>query len=214
MNKPIKSYQSIALDDLRKLRGYPISKLMRGRQKIPDVPGIYIWRYWPALADIDRAAFLNTLNKWKHTQPQFEEHLGNSRVAVSVRRTPFGNSNDKTAVLGFSETNPKAVALTKAVEEDADTRQVLAYTLETLLASAPPLYVGKADNLRSRLSDHFDEQSSTLLSSIKGARIELDDIYISFIADPISKTLPESITTAFEEIIQRITNPPLTKRYG
>lgn len=102
----------------------------------------------------------------------------------------------------------------KAIKDNNDTRQVLAYTLESLLASAPPLYVGKADNIRSRLSDHFDEQSSSLLSSIKAAGIDLDDVFVSFLSDPVSDAISDQLTTAFEEVVQRIANPPLTKRFG
>ena len=204
----------MSLDDLRKIRGYSLSTLMRGRQKIPESPGVYIWRYWPLFANLEQQAFLDAIAKWTATQPQFEEIINNSRLSVSIRRTPFGSAVDKNVLFGFKETNPKASALMNAIEESEDTRQVLAYTLESLLASAPPLYVGKADNLRLRLSNHFDGQSSSLLASIKDAGINVEDVFISFLTDPVSDVLPDQITTAIEEIVQRISNPPLTKRYG
>lgn len=214
MVKPLRTYQPIGLEDLRKIRGYPLSSLMRGRKKIPESPGLYIWRYWPSLADVDKTTFLKMWKRWRDTQPQFEEVLNSSRIAVTVRRTPFGVVSSQTDIFGFKEDSSKAKNLINAIESDAEVRQMLAYTLESLVSAIPPLYIGKADNLQSRLSDHFDEQSSTLMHSIRQSGIITEDVYISFIADPISSNVDESITTALEEIVQRMTNPPLTKRYG
>jgi hypothetical protein len=213
MAKPLKYYQPIDIDDLRKVRGYSLSSLMRGRSKIPETPGIYIWRFWPTLAGVDKESFFKMWARWERTQPQFEENAKNSRIGVTVRRTPFGIAESETSLFGFDRDSDKAKNLLEAIESEADTRQMLATTMECLLSAAPPLYIGKADNLRSRLINHFDEQGSTVLAQVRRAEISFDDIYISFIADPVSDA-NISITTALEEIIQRITNPPFTKRYG
>lgn len=210
----VQTYSALSLVDLRKVRGYSFSKLSRGRSKLPQTPGIYIWRYWPSLADLDEDSFIQMIRNWRETHPQFEEVVQNSRMTIRVKRTPFGSSATDGDFLGFKESSEKAKALWKAISSDMETRQTLAYTLESLLASMPPLYIGKADNLQVRLCNHFDEQSSSLLKTVRSAKIDLNDVYISFIEDPISGCLNDSISTALEEIIQRTTNPPLTKRYG
>lgn len=214
MIKPLRTYQPIGLEDLRKIRGHSLSSLMRGRKKIPESPGLYIWRYWPSLANVDETEFLKMWKRWRDTQPQFEEVLNNSRMAITVRRTPFGVVSSETDIFGFKEDSSKAKKLINAIESEAGVRQILAYTLESIVSAIPPLYIGKADNLQSRLGDHFSEQSSTLMQSIRQSGIAMDDVYISFIVDPISSNIDGSITTALEEIVQRMTNPPLTKRYG
>ena len=206
-------FQPIDVDDLRKLRGHSLATLMRARKMIPETPGIYIWRFWPTLADLEKDEFLRLWDRWRESQPQFEERVGNSRVEVRIRRTPFGAAGEGQDIFGFDFDNPKVARLRRAVESDADARQALAYTMECLLSAAPPLYVGKADNLQARLSNHFDGASSSLMQSLHHAGISNDDVYISYVSDPVSSA-EESITTALEEIIQRITNPPLTKRYG
>ncbi len=139
--------------------------MRRGLDKIPDKAGIYIWRYWPSLVDIEVSKFMETLKRWKETQPQFEESVKNSRITVSVKRTPFGVSGDKINMFGLGMSHGKAKSLEEAIGNDSDIRQLLAYTLETLLSSTPPLYIGKADNLRSRLNDHFEGRSSSLISN-------------------------------------------------
>lgn len=214
MSKPERAYKAIDIDDLRKVRGHPLSHLMRGREKIPSVAGLYIWRYWPSLANVDKETFFKMWERWKNTQPQFEEEVNNSRIKVSVRRTPFGISNKQTDIFGFDRESTKAANLARAIDSDAGTRQMLAYTMESLVSAIPPLYIGKADNLRARLSDHFNEQSSSVIQSIRDSGISHDDIYISFIIDPVTQATGSAVTTALEEIIQRMTNPPLTKRFG
>ena len=151
---------------------------------------------------------------WRDTQPQFEENLNNSRMSVTVRRTPFGSVGSQTDIFGFKEESIKARNLIKAIDKDSSVRQLLAYTLESLVSAMPPLYIGKADNLQARLCSHFEEESSSLLKSIRDSKIHFNDVFISFILDPVSEIYDDSITTALEEIIQRMTNPPLTKRYG
>jgi hypothetical protein len=210
---PLRRYAAFTADDLRRLRGYALSTLMRGRRKIPELSGVYVWRYWPTLTSLDKESFLCLLERWTATQPQFYETLSNRRVSVSITRTPFGFASDD-ALLGLASSSGKMSALLSALDGSAEVRQALAYTLESLFSAAPPLYIGKANNLQSRLSDHFDERSSTVLGSIRSAGIGFDDIYISFVEDSVSTSLPEQITTTLEELMQRVSNPPFTKRFG
>lgn len=128
-------------------------------------------------------------------------------------RTPFGRGDPGT-FFGLEVDNAKIERLLRLFKADADTRQLVAYTMECLIASSPPLYIGKAHCLRERLSDHFQRRSSDLLNMIDEAKIGFDDVYVSYFLDPVKPGEAESVATALEEILQRITNPPFTKRYG
>jgi hypothetical protein len=212
MSKAPRTYSASDLSDVRKLRGYPYTALSIGRSKIPEAAGIYFWRYWPTLPDTSTEELLGLWERWRANQPWREEVVRNARLSVTIGRTPFGKSSE-ASVLGFEGHSSKATALLEAAHSTPEVRTLLSRAFECVLVSAPPLYIGKADNLRKRLSDHFDGKTD-VTRAIQKHGIELEDVYISFIEDPVSAHTNDSITTALEEVIQRLTNPPFTKRYG
>ena len=112
---PTRKYAAVSTDELRKLRGHALSSLMRGWRKIPNTPGIYVWRYWPTLSGIDKDTFLSMWRRWKDSQPQFEELLSNRRMTVSVTRTPFSFTTQES-ILGFALDADKAKNLLAAIE--------------------------------------------------------------------------------------------------
>lgn len=214
MKKPDREYRALDAAEIRRMRGYCLPNLMRAPSKIPAKPGVYIWRYWPSLKDLTKDEFIQMFQEWQERQPQFFETVANSRISVSVIRTPFGGGGASDTLLGFNPNSEKAKALLAQLSNDESARQLLAYTLECIFSAAPPLYIGKADDLRARLTSHFEMHSSKLLTMIEEARIPSSDVYISYFLDPSVSSDTQSITTTLEEIVQRIANPPFTKRYG
>jgi hypothetical protein len=198
---------------LKELRGHRLANLMRAWSKIPEDPGVYIWRYWPSLKSLDTGDFATMLQDWQGRQPAFTEFLTASRLTAEITRSPFGVSHTANTMLGIDMGGAKGRRFLEAMETSPEQREVLFNLLETIISAMPPIYIGKADNLRSRLSDHFLGKGSTLLSMIDEKELSHDDVYVSYLIDPIS-TSDVSITTFLEEIAQRLTNPPLTKRYG
>jgi len=208
----MKRIRPLCLNDLRKLRGDRLKPLMRAKDRIPSCPGIYIWRFWPSFPDMSEEGFVESLMSWAAKIPSFSDLVSNSRVQVQIVRTPLGSPFDSESFLGLNFKSTKVQNFLEVIRESSEKRGELKDILECMIASFPPLYIGKADNLKNRLSDHFNRKTP-VLSRIESSNVSLNDIYISFIADTVSD--PEiSITTMIEEILQRITNPPLTKRYG
>jgi hypothetical protein len=209
--KPLKSYPSLTVESLRALRGYSLTQLLRTPGKIPHVPGVYIWRYWPSFKSLEREDFLQVLANWQQRQPSFTETIRGSRIEASITRRPFGLHDNKT-IFGIDTSSSKGQRFLQAIEESQDNRALLAELLDCIACLSPPLYVGKADNLRGRLQDHLDRKTH-VLAAIDEQGLQFDDVYVSFIEDPVSTT-NTSVTTALEEILQRLTNPPMTKRIG
>lgn len=206
--------KSVQLSELRKLRGYRLKHLMRAKGQIPTHPGVYIWRYWPSMPDVDEAdSFVDTIEKWGADIPSFSEETENARLSVSITRKPLGNVCKVESFLGIKRNSSKGKKILKIVNESKSAREQLASILECVIANFQPLYVGKADNLQDRLIEHFDRKTP-VLDRIKEANVPVDDIYISFIEDTVAVTGKDSITDTIEYILQNITNPPLTKRYG
>lgn len=210
--KPTKEFLPLSVEQLRHLRGHRLVAMMRATDKIPETSGVYIWRYWPSLHGLKSEDFIAMLQTWESSQPQFSESLGNSRTVVSITRFPFGVLQSNT-FLGMSLENEKVKNFLEALKGSEKTRELLAHTLECVISTAPPLYVGKADNLRKRLKDHFAGRSD-VLGMIESANLCKDDVFISYIADPVSEITESSITTMLEEVVQRLGNPPFTKRIG
>lgn len=210
MKKAIKEYSTLSIDDVRRIRGYSYSVLRRSIKKIPTCSGVYIWRYWPNIPSLDSNKLIGFIADLQKNFPQQMEQLKNSRIDVTVKRTPFGGDEDGR-FLGITS-EEKIKRLTNLLDKDESTRQAFAHTIEMLISSFPPIYIGKANNLRERLSDHFDNKTELLPRLVDGG-IPVDDIYISFIRDNLSQE-DEEVTTSIEEILQRLTNPAHTKRYG
>ncbi|MDM0025735.1 GIY-YIG nuclease family protein [Variovorax saccharolyticus] len=206
-----RKFQGLKAEELKALRGYGLRQLIRTSDRIPESPGIYIWRYWPSFKSLASADLIESLKKWSAQQPAFVEVSRNFRVESQITRRPFGFDVADT-LLGIDVNSNKGKRFLTALRENVENRELLINVLDCIVCFASPLYVGKADNLRSRLEEHIGRKSN-LLSDIESQDISFEDIYVSFVIDPISAP-DSSITTGLEEILQRLTNPPLTKRVG
>lgn len=211
MKKFIKEYPPVEVEQLRLLRGHNYVALSRGASKIPSCSGIYIWRYWPTVRGLEFDDLISLFEKVQKEFPRQSELLRNSRIEAKILRTPFG-SDSQDRVMGKNQGHDKILNLLSSIKESRENRVAIANLIECLLAQAAPIYIGKADNLKNRLVQHF-EGKTDFSQRLRKTSISVEDIYISYIKDEIS-ILDESITTTLEEILQRVTNPPLVSRYG
>ncbi|MBH0011433.1 hypothetical protein I6F66_05000 [Pseudoalteromonas sp. NZS100_1] len=207
----MKKFKEITLDSLRDMRGHQYRNLVRGKDRLPTNPGVYIWRYWPSPNSLNKEGLIKFINELNASFPIYEEILKNNRATVTMQRTAFGERGGE-GLLGINKANKKIQNLLKYMETDQVSREKLASILETMISTAPPLYIGKADNIKTRLIQHFNLETDFSVR-LKESLIPIKDIYVSFLIDEVSEE-DKIITTGIEEILQRITNPPLTKRYG
>ncbi len=115
-----------------------------------------------------------------------------------------------SVIVKIKRNSSKGRKFLKTVHESKFAREQLASILECVIANFQPLYVGKANNLQNRIMEHF-ERKTPVLERIQEAKVPIEDIYIKD-STPIVDEAP--ITDTIEYILQNITNPPLTKRYG
>ena len=207
----MKKFKEITLDSLRDMRGHQYRNLVRGKDRLPTNPGVYIWRYWPSPNSLNKEGLIKFINELNASFPIYEEILKNNRATFTMQRTAFGERGGE-GLLGINKANKKIQNLLKYMETDQVSREKLASILETMISTAPPLYIGKADNIKTRLIQHFNLETDFSVR-LKESLIPIKDIYVSFLIDEVSEE-DKIITTGIEEILQRITNPPLTKRYG
>lgn len=207
----MKKFKEITLDSLRDMRGHQYRNLVRGKDRLPTNPGVYIWRYWPSPNSLNKEGLIKFINELNASFPIYEEILKNNRATVTMQRTAFGERGGE-GLLGINKANKKIQNLLNYMETDQVSREKLASILETMISTAPPLYIGKADNIKTRLIQHFNLETDFSVR-LKESLIPIKDIYVSFLIDEVSEE-DKIITTGIEEILQRITNPPLTKRYG
>lgn len=200
---------ALSLDVLRKSRGERLRTLKLNPARIPEYSGIYIWRYWPTFPDATLGGVLAALERWRSASPGFEEVVRNSRIRVKVLRAPLGVDEPGGETLLGMEAG-KSEDLRACLEASEANRKAFLQAAECLIALAPPLYVGKADNLRARLTQHFAE--GPVVQELEKAGLSDKDVYVSFVRDPSATDF--GLNVILEEVLQRLTNPPLVKRYG
>lgn len=203
-------FDSIDVDYIKKIKGHKYRSLIRSPDNIPQYGGIYVWRYWPDIKSLDKEGLIEFINRLNSNFPVYKESLKSSRVTIDLFRTPFGSPSDKK-IFGIDLNNKKIETIFNLLDEKEGCI-VLVDIINYLLSISPPIYVGKADNFNLRLKQHF-ELNTEFSRQLAKTDISKGDIYISFLKDN-SGLNNKYFTLGIEEILQRVTNPPLTKRYG
>ena len=209
MSRELKTISVSEISSL--LKGHPYKSIDRARNRIPECAGIYIWRYWPTLENVNPDRVIDKVREVQERFPSFHEVLNNSRQEIHSYRTPFGVPGSGR-FLGVDEASPKFERFKKCLIYDETPRLEFIDLLDVLFAFSPPLYIGKADNLRNRISTHLDGQTD-FSKDLERSEIDKSDVFVSIIKDDISSE-DSNITDFIEEIIQRLSNPPFVKRYG
>lgn len=192
------------------MRGYSLTRLMGTTNNIPSCSGVYIWRYWPAYEDSNFNSLLDFCNKIRSEFPLLEENLSNSRVDVKIKKSFFGEiDTDLWSSFGLSAS--KVSKMESMIDGGLINLSAFQSFFDVLMLTLPPLYIGKADNIQTRLKVHFDRKSD-VLPRIDSVGIKQKDVYISFIKDVAESS--EGANSIIENILQHISRPPLTKRYG
>ena len=182
---------------------------------IPTSGGVYKWVYWPNLENIveDTDNYWNSLCAYSSKKLVEESSFNDFKFKVTVAESsnmacnsnydvPFGLSDSKGSVLKYY------------LQEKENRRELNRY-LKPIVFSKP-FYVGKADNLYARIKDHISGNSK-LLHYIRDQGINFEDIWIGYyVLNGINNQEKNinNINDVFEEMLQRIVKPGLTKRPG
>lgn len=190
---------------------------LQTRDEIPDRPGCYGW-FLPLWLPPDRNTlpdFVQTFGRAlsHESRPPAELDAGFAWDSVKVRvRRAF-----EPSVPSF--TTP----LWDRLNADDDARTALQQVLLQASILAPPLYVGKTDNLRQRYNQHTRDDGSgfnTRFSAYaKGANLGLRVVDLIFVCIRTETHVEETLTrntstdkinSLLEEILKRLCGPPFS----
>lgn len=171
---------------------------------IPTTYGIYQWVYWPEFDDktITATALVTLLQTYSKQNFYIEEEFsGPFKFQAKIWEQGFRANNN---MFGLTDKSHKELEAYFSVQ--ANITFFSDFFKE--ICFVKPFYLGKADNLRSRLSQHFGGKSA-IIPQIVAKAISEKDIWVGY--KEINKPAPGSkINTIFEEIYSRRVKPGLT----
>ena len=185
-------FNSLDINLIRKVRGNQYKAIAANRSMLPEMSGVYIWRYWPSLSDTSYEGMMKAKQAYQENFP----------ASIDIN----------TEFLGIPASSVKYSALLDSLRESAEARKALAHALEMIFLSAPPLYVGKAENISVRLGEHIDKKTG-FSKRLEASGMNMKYVYISYFLDDVSCD-GNSFSSTLEEILQRVSFPPLVKRFG
>jgi hypothetical protein len=187
--------------------------------RVPRTPGIYAFFKDIELNTVNPAAFYNDLTR-EMLSKKFVDREGtiNPLYQVTLR--------SKTEI-------PKSkLDQIRALSEHASFRTSVAQAMKLSLLFQSPLYVGKANDLRARLRQHYDPSSplSHRLASAGTSIHKTSVVLLPVLDNTLNETSAaqdkddasddeansddENQNEVFEEIFSRIFSPLFTIRYG
>lgn len=195
--------------------GIPFEKLSYLKQfytdpnnGIPNDSGVYYWVYWP---DFDKQKITvpsleQKLVEYSIKNLQFPEILkGKYKFIAEIKEQKFDKKQDINPIFGLSESKKNDLLNYFSTRNNI----VTFYDFFKEICFARPFYIGKANNLRTRLNNHF-KGNSVILPELLKQRINESDIWIGYKKIPLEDTKP--MNTIFEEILSRTVKPGLTKK--
>jgi len=198
-----------------RFNGIPFEKLSYLKQfykdpnnGIPVDSGVYYWVYWP---DFDKQKItVSNLEKklieYSRKNLQFPEMLkGRYKFIAEIKEQKFDKEKDADPLFGLSES--KKLSLLNYLQLRSNT--ITFYDFFKEICFARPFYIGKANNLRSRLAIHF-KGNTPVLPELISQKISDSDIWVGYKKIPMNVMTP--MNDIFEEILSRTVKPGLTKK--
>jgi len=193
------------------VNGFKFGKLDVLRKNISDsalgIPaeyGIYQWVYWPDFDErtISKLQLVNLIKEYSKQNFFIEEEfLGTYKFRAKIWEQGFRENGN---MFGLNDKSDRE--LEDYLSDPLNLPFFSAFFKE--ICFIKPFYLGKANNLRSRLSQHF-ESKSKIVPQIIAKGIPEKDIWVGY--KKIGQPSPGSkINTIFEEIYSRRVKPGLT----
>lgn len=174
---------------------------------IPTDSGVYYWIYWPDFDEnrITKSDLEKWLKDYSSKNLQFPETLkGTYKFIAEIREQKFDKDHDP--IFGLSHS--KRTKLLDYFNTRSNIINFHSFFKE--LCFARPLYIGKANNLRSRLVGSHFKSKSDILPEIQNQRILESQIWVGYKLIPMNAS--DEMNVIFEEILSRNLKPGLTKK--
>jgi hypothetical protein len=172
---------------------------------IPKTSGVYYWVYWPeldvrlAVPDIERKLMEYT-GRSLFTS---ESIRGTYKFEATITEQWYPSNGQ---VFGLQL--QKAQALRQFLNTPTNVQVFAEFFKEVCFAR--PFYVGKANDLRSRLGAQHFKRRTDVLSEIDSRGILYPEIWVGW--KEVKDTSVPTINNIFEEIFSRRAKPGLTER--
>jgi hypothetical protein len=170
--------------------------------KLPSAPGVYAWFKTflpPDPASSSGAEFCDYLV----TQTSLPHFLSRKSGIPPLYAITLESKR--------SFSRQKLPTLRALCEQEAF-RELVARLLTThSILFQQPLYIGKADSLRSRIADHLHRRTD-LQQRLEKIGVPLLQCTLVFLETPAFSDIDSNLS--FEELLSKLFYPPFTARYG
>jgi hypothetical protein len=175
---------------------------------IPTDSGIYFWVYWPDFdSNTITVSNLETkLIEYSSKNLQFPEELwGRYKFIAEIKEQKFDKHS--SPLFGLSPSQRQ-----KLINYLSSSRNNIRSFDEFFkeICFTRPFYVGKANNLRSRLSNYHFKSTTEVIPEITRQQIPETQIWVGYKLIPMNSN--DEMNNVFEEIISRNIKPGLTKK--
>lgn len=171
---------------------------------IPSDYGIYQWVYWPEFdpLKISFRALIQLLKDYSAQNFFIEEEIrGRYKFHAKIWEQGY---KDNSNIFGLSLS--KSQELERYLNVPANLPSFSIFFKE--ICFVRPFYLGKANNLRSRLQDHFDSKSN-VMPEIVAKGVPENQIWVGYKKLNYTKT-EARLNNIFEEIYSRRVKPGLS----
>lgn len=187
----------------------------------PETPGIYAWLLYPQIS----SRLASDKEKLAHKLEKFEEFAQPQPIELQSARSSFKSKWESTVKL-----ESKAWHSDDLFSGELDVTEASASHFNQIMAAlAPVVYVGKANNLRSRIQTHvkvlekidqwehldLEEEGISFAERVHKMEIPLPLLRFTFFEFPTIHRQQRDITKAneiVEGIVNRILKPSLGRR--
>lgn len=175
---------------------------------IPTTSGIYFWVYWPdfdsgkiTVSDLEKK-----LVEYSIKNLQFPEILiGRYKFTAEIKEQKF----DKHSSPLFGLSPSQRIKLINYLSSDR-ANIISFHSFFKEICFTRPFYVGKANNLRTRLNSFHFKGTTDVVPEILKQKIPETQIWVGYKEIPMN--VNDEMNRVFEEIISRNIKPGLTKK--
>ncbi|RMD84514.1 MAG: GIY-YIG nuclease family protein [Candidatus Dadabacteria bacterium] len=176
---------------------------------IPRLPGVYLWRRSLELG-------LETVRDFERCSEWLQGVVANPQLRVTQRRiTPHLLLEGLS--IGGGELTPDKARLLEQLVRGPRSRRFVCSAVVSLESFLPPLYVGRADDLRARVRDHLDGQTGLVDYLRSVLELDWEDVSLWFLAVRASARREErgrAIIELLEYVAQKVLAPFAVERCG
>jgi hypothetical protein len=167
---------------------------------IPTDPGVYSWYRRLSVDELTPDTFRTTLAERLAADTHLPSFVG--------KAGPFGvNIGPGT----FDLTEAK-LGISNRVCKSKQRRSRFAYALLVSSVFQPPMYIGKANDLRGRIKDHRDGKTD-FAARIKPYNLMPDELVVAYVHFD-EGSMPDKTNELLEYVLSVLATPPFVERRG